>query len=112
MTARDELVHRVDRYLIAAGTRPVHIAELCETLGVSRRTLHRAFVDVRGNPPITCLRRKRLDDVRGALLTADPGAKVSDIARAHGFFELGRFAASYRRTFGEKPSKTLQRTNA
>ena len=109
MTARDELVREIDN-LIAADSRPVHIAELCETWGVSRRTLHRAFIDVRGTPPIAYLRRKRLDDVRGALLTADPGAKVSDIARAHGFHELGRFAASYRRTFGELPSQTLQRS--
>ena len=34
-------------------------------------------------------------------MTVDPGATVCDIARAHGFHELGRFAASYRRSFGE-----------
>jgi hypothetical protein len=39
---------------------------------------------------------------------ADPRLKVADIARAHGFHELGRFAASYRRTFGELSSQTLR----
>ena len=34
MTAQRELVRRIDRYLIAAGSRPVFIAELCETFKV------------------------------------------------------------------------------
>ena len=77
---------------------------------MSRLTLHRVFNAVMGIPPITFLRRKRLGQVHASLLMADPGVKVADIARAHGFDELGRFAASYRRTFGELPSQTLQRS--
>ena len=73
-----------------------------------RRSLYRAFNDAMGIPPITYLRHKRLDDVPTALLKAGPDAMVRDIARAHGFHELGRFAASYRRAFGELPSQTLQ----
>ena len=108
MTAQRELVRRIDRYLIAAGSRPIYISELCETFKVRRRTLHRAFNAVMGIPPITFLRRMRLNAVHAALLMADPGVKIADIARAHGFHELGRFAASYRRAFGELPSQTLQ----
>jgi transcriptional regulator GlxA family with amidase domain len=111
MTAQRKLVRRIDRYLIAAGSRPVFIAEICETFKVRRRSLYRAFNDVMGIPPITYLRRKRLDDVRTALLTVDPGAMVCDIALAHGFHELGRFAAVYRRQFGELPSQTLRRAH-
>jgi transcriptional regulator GlxA family with amidase domain len=110
MRAQRELVRRIDRYLIAAGSRPVHISELCEHFNVHRRKLHRAFQDVLGIGPIVYLHRKRLGEVHAALLTVDPGAKVADIARANGFHELGRFAASYRRTFGELPSQTLQRS--
>ena len=51
---------QIDRYLIAAGSRPVFIAEICETFKVRRRSLYRAFNDVMGIPPITYLRRKRL----------------------------------------------------
>ena len=108
MTAQRELVRRIDRYLIAAGSRPIYISELCETFKVRRRTLHRAFNAVMGIPPITFLRRMRLNAVHAALLMADPGVKIADIARAHGFHELGRLAASYRRAFGELPSQTLQ----
>jgi transcriptional regulator GlxA family with amidase domain len=102
-------MREIDRYLIAAGSRPVHIAEICATFKVHRRALYRAFIEAHGIPPITYLRRKRLDDVRAALLTAGPGTMVRDIARAHGFVELGRFAASYRALFGELPSQTLRR---
>jgi hypothetical protein len=41
-----------------------------------------------------------------------PGRKttVTDIALASGFNQLGRFAASYRKNFGEHPSTTIERT--
>jgi AraC-like DNA-binding protein len=105
----DLLVREVDRYLIDAGARPIHISELCERFKVHRRRLHRAFDEVVGLPPITFLRRKRLNDVHTALLLAGPTATVKQIAMEHGFLELGRFSAAYRRMFGELPSTTLRR---
>lgn len=106
----DRLVREVDRYMIEAGNRPVSISELVAHFNVPRRTLHRTFVDVLGMPPISFLRRKRLGDVHTALLmTDDPEIKIRELAREHGFIELGRFAAAYRRTYGELPSATLRR---
>jgi transcriptional regulator GlxA family with amidase domain len=67
-----KLVQEIERYLVAAGSRPVHIAEICESFNVHRRKLHRAFNAVTGVPPISHLHHKRLDDVRAALLTAGP----------------------------------------
>jgi len=57
------LVRDVDRYLIAAASRPVHISELTERFKVHRRTLHRAFHDVMGIGAITFSRNKRLGAV-------------------------------------------------
>jgi AraC family ethanolamine operon transcriptional activator len=51
----------------------------------------------------------RLHGVRRALSDAGFRATtVTDVATDHGFFELGRFAASYREAFGEAPSETLR----
>ncbi|WP_225116773.1 AraC family transcriptional regulator [Bradyrhizobium sp. BRP22] len=104
-----ELVHKVDRFLIDAGTRPVHISELSAEFGVPRRTLHRAFAEVLNMPPKQFLRYKRLGDVHDALLTAGPGATVQSVAREHGFLH-GRFANEYSRLFGEPPLRTLRRS--
>jgi transcriptional regulator GlxA family with amidase domain len=103
------LVREVDRYMIDAGSRPIHISELCETFNVGRRMLHRAFIEAVGIAPITFLRRKRLGDVHTALLMGGPDTTVKDVAIEHGFLELGRFAGAYRRLFGELPFRTLQR---
>lgn len=103
------LVRDVDRYLIAAANRPVHISELTERFKVHRRTLHRAFNEVLGMPPITFMRRKRLGEVHTALQTGGRNVKIRDVAIAHGFVELGRFSAAYRHLFGELPKETQRR---
>jgi AraC-like DNA-binding protein len=103
------LVSDVDRYLIEAGDRPVHISELCVEFNVSRRALHRAFMNVLGIPPIAFARRKRLCDVHEALSNPERIGTVKQIAITHGFADLSRFATAYRRLFGELPSQTLRR---
>ena len=106
--AKDKLAREIKSYLIEAGDRPINVTDLCERFKIPRRTLHCVFIDVVGTPSITYLRRKRLDGVRAAFLTAVIGATVGYIARVHGFTQLGRFATAYRRQFGEKPSQTLR----
>ena len=49
------LVRNVEHYLDAAGSRPVHISEICAEFNVSRRSLHRAFYDMLGLGPVTFL---------------------------------------------------------
>ena len=102
------LVRDVEHYLDTAGSRPVHISEICAQFNVSRRSLHRAFYDMLGLGPVTFLRRKRLCAIHSALRESNPATTtIGEIAMQHGFIELGRFAHYYRSLFGEYPSETL-----
>jgi AraC-like DNA-binding protein len=103
-----QLVRNVEHYLDAAGSRPVHISEICARFNVSRRTLHRAFDDMLGLGPVTFLRHKRLCAIHSALRRSNPATTtIGEIAMQHGFIELGRFSQYYRSLFGEYPSETL-----
>ncbi|MBT1509470.1 helix-turn-helix domain-containing protein [Bradyrhizobium sp. SRL28] len=102
------LVREVDRYLTEAGSRPVHIFELCSVFNVSKRTLHRAFHDVMGIGAITFSRNKRLGAVH-SVLKQGGRVLVRDVAKQHGFLQPGKFTQEYRRLFGERPSETVQR---
>jgi len=63
-----------------------------------------------GVSPMRYLLLRRLNKARSALRRADPSTmSVAEVARNHQFLELGRFAVTYRTTFGESPSVTLQR---
>lgn len=105
------LVREVERYLDERASRPIHISEICSTLNVSRRALHRAFDDVLGIGPVAFFRRKRLHAAFSALQQASgPDASVTAIAMEHGFTELGHFSQAYRALFGETPSQTLARS--
>ena len=92
---------------------PVTVAEMSGMAGVSERTLRAAFRDVVGLSPKQYAITERLRAAHDALCAADPKTTtVTDIAMAHGFFELGRFAGRYRHTFGEAPSRTLRQVAA
>ena len=59
--------------------------------------------------PKRCMLAERLQNVRRALRQASTRhATVTTVATDHGFYELGRFAATYRQAFGETPSATLR----
>ena len=103
---RDVIPHLV-RLLAAAPDRQFNIGELATMLGVSRRTLHQQCVERFGMSPGRYLRQRRMKMARVSLLKAE-GTTVAEIANLHGFSELGRFAAAYRKTFGEHPSTTLR----
>jgi AraC-like DNA-binding protein len=99
---------KVEDYIDANDSRPIHISEICSQLHVSRRTLHRAFHDAIGLGPAAFLRRKRLCSVHKTLRGSDPmNTTVAEVALQHGFANLGRFSGDYRWLFDEYPSQTL-----
>jgi AraC-like DNA-binding protein len=102
------LIRNAEHYIETAGSRPVHISEICAECGVSRRSLHRAFTEVLGIGPVTFLQRKRLCGIHSALRHADPATTtIAEIALQHGFLNLGRFSGYYRALFDEYPSETF-----
>ena len=107
---RAEIMRQFEEALAVHLEHPPHLLELCNAIDVPERTLRVCCREFLGTSPIRYLRLQRLARVRAALRHADPAtANVSDIARRHGFLQLGRFATQYRAVFGEVPSTTLQR---
>jgi AraC family ethanolamine operon transcriptional activator len=77
--------------------------------GLSERGLRKAFYRVRGLSPKRSLAAYRLQAVHETLRSsAVRTTTVTEAAVCHGFYELGRFAAVYKKAFGETPSATLR----
>jgi AraC-like DNA-binding protein len=87
------------------------VAGISAEIGVPERTLRACCLEILGMSPGRYLRLRRLNMVRAALQCANPArGTITELAKRYGFSELGRFATSYRQTFGEAPSATLRRS--
>lgn len=104
------IITRFEDFLEAKRYEPVHLAEMCATIGVSERTLRSCCNEHFGMGPVHYLWLRRMHLARLALLHADPAtASVTSMAMDLGFWELGRFSVEYRALFGESPSASLRR---
>lgn len=103
-------VRRGEEFMRAHGTSAIRIADVAAAAGCSVRNLNNVFRRFRGTTPLAALHAIRLDAVRAALVAGGDGASAAAIARRHGFTNPARFAAAYRRRFGEAPSQTALRT--
>jgi AraC-like DNA-binding protein len=103
---------RFEQLLQAQSDEPLYMTDICAGIGVSERTLRQHCQDQLGMSPHRYLWLRRMNLANRALAHTDPAAKtVTEIANDHGFAELGRFAVSYRKLFGESPSVTLRRAS-
>lgn len=100
------LVDRARQLVAGRLDNPPTVGELCNLLGVSRRTLQSCFHATWGMGPLAWLNTLRLNAVRRHLKTA---ASVTEAATRLGFWHFGHFARDYRMLFGETPSQTLRR---
>lgn len=102
-----KVVRQAEEYLDARPNALVHIAQICNQLRISRRTLHRAFHEALGVGPIAFFRYRRLCAAHTAIQTGlFANMTISDLAMQHGFQNEGRFAHYYHQLFGEYPSET------
>jgi len=117
-----EICGRIDGFKMRAAQRArdyieTHAADapaiqvVCRAAGVSWRALNYAFREVFGVTPKQYLQATRLDGVRRELHRRGPAAIITDVANMWGFWHMGRFAADYRRQFGELPSQTLRHSH-
>ena len=105
-----DIMVRFEEVLAEHPDWPLHMAELCELIGVSQRTLRSCCAEFLGFSPSRYILLRRLNAARIALRNADPArASVAEIAGGCGFTELVRFAEVYQNAFGESPSATLRR---
>lgn len=102
-------VRLVEAYIEDNADKPLTVGDLIAVSGVSARALFDGFRRFRDTSPLAHLRSVRLARVRQQLLDAGDNETVTTIATQWGFYQLGRFAAQYKATFGEAPSETLRR---
>lgn len=104
------IVNRFQEFLESRPDEPVYLTEICSAVGASERTLRTCCQEILGVGPLRYLWLRRMYLTRRALLHSDPlTTTVTEIATAHGFWELGRFSVEYRGLFGESPSTSLRR---
>jgi AraC family ethanolamine operon transcriptional activator len=108
---REIAVRRSLDLIDAANREPLSVAALCRAAGVSRRTLEYAFRERFELSPNAYMLARRLDGVRAELRQSHDGQSITCIANEWGFSHLSRFATSYRRQFGELPSRTMRAGN-
>ena len=110
---RQEIIRRSKELMEERDGEPIHLDDLAAAAKVSERTLRTAFHEYFGVGPGGYLQLQQLHQIYRALRAADPeGASVSEILFRHGVWRFSRFAARYRRLFGERPSQTLRKESA
>jgi AraC-like DNA-binding protein len=110
---RAAIAKRFEAAIEANCKDPTPIQVLCRDLGVSERALRKLCQEQLGISPVRFLALRRLHLARRSLLQSNNAAtSVTEIAMDYGFWQLGRFAVSYKSLFGESPSTTLRRRGA
>ena len=88
----------------------IGLTVLEQVSGLSARTLQYAFQHKYGCSPMRWLTLQRLERAHQKLLRADNRTKVTAVATALRFSNLGNFSRLYQEQFGELPSQTLERS--
>lgn len=102
-------VRRAQDYMRHNVHEPPLLADLCQAIGVSARSLQTAFQSIFGLSPMSYWRDIRLDAVRDLLRSRSNAKSVTEAANQFGFVHLGHFGVHYRKRFGETPQQTRNR---
>lgn len=104
-------IEQVRNYVL---DHPMHcpsIDELSALCLISRKSLYNIFARELNITPNQFVRQLKMERIYHDLCIKKSAKNITEIAFRYGFTSLGRFAAEYRKQFGELPSETLRRTH-
>lgn len=105
-----DIIKNAEFFLEQQKDRVLSISELAVLLAISERQFFRVCRSYLGLSPAQYLKRYRLSRVfRDLGQGTESETNVTSIALKWGFLNRGRFAAEYRRFFGEYPLESLKR---
>lgn len=84
------------------------ISDICQELGVSKRSLEYIFKDFYQTSPKNYFKMLRLNALHQRLHQSSHSSLICDMAEDLGFFHRGQLAHDYYQLFGKLPSKTLK----
>ena len=103
LTIRHQGVARSLRYIWEHGHKPICIEDLVGVSAMSRRGLHKAFLEHLGRPPGQELQRVRID--RAKKFLAGTTEKVETIAYDCGYQSINSFCVAFKRATGMSAKK-------
>ena len=86
----------------------INIAEACEILNTSRRTLELSYKKYFGVSPGQHLKVMKLFNIRKHLIESPNDSKVSEILQSQNIAHMGHFGVSYKELFQENMKQTLK----
>ena len=104
---RVRVLKRAVDFIQAHPREALTVEELCRESASSLSTLERAFRERYAVSPKRFILLQRLHHVRLVLLQQTDSRRISDIASEYGFWHMSKFAADYKKVFGQLPSQTL-----
>jgi len=104
------LIVACERLVLAGEEADVALFEIARRSGYSLRALELIFRHSVGMTPGNWFMNVRLNGVLRDLMAGEPTGTVADVAAKWGFRHMSRFSGQYRKTFGELPSQTLNRS--
>jgi AraC-like DNA-binding protein len=104
-------VRRAEEFMRLNAQKPIRMAQVAAAAGCSVRTLSVVFKHFRELTPLAALQAIRLEQARNQLTQPANGDPIATVARRYGFTNATRFAAAFRRRYGQTPVEAVQRSS-
>jgi len=88
----------------------ITVGQVSEQLKIPERTLRHLFQTKFQLSPKSYIQKLRLNAVRKRIKNRNEPVEIAILANEFNFWHKGQFASDYRKTFGELPSETMNRT--